>query len=540
MIRLVFSILISLSLITANVNAGVFINEVMVNEPSGFVTLEWFELYNDMHRTVSLDNYQIHIGSKVIEFETGIELEAGAYQVFCRQLFTYGTTRGFEEFWGDNSKVWGDTYQESLISTPIEISESFSFINASGIIKLYDNNELLISEFEWISSGLDGYSSNLSDIIEQSIDKNGASPGYVNSITPVPNDLAVELLDVNKANGLTNISLLVTNVGTNTVSNAILSVNEFVSDILISPLDSIDLPALVPQETYSFNKGYDNLFIYYTTLEVVLSDDDRQNNNEIIFVAPGSDFPPVILTEILANPISALNSEWVEIYNRSFIELDINGWLIGDSLNTETISSMSYILQPGEYLILAENSENFNDYYTNFTGDVIEPLQWASFNNSSDEVRLIDQYGLELDCFSYNKVHANNQTWARGSEIQHQNEWGYSEIPDGTPGEENYNIYFSPSGSDLKLTLDPKIISPDGDGIDEFSTIKVEAPSDNDYKLKIYDRQGREVFSFDRVRDENQWHGVNNGGGRLPIGIYIVYLEVVGGESTKQPIVIAR
>ncbi|MFH2049364.1 MAG: lamin tail domain-containing protein [bacterium] len=544
MIRLVFSTLIFLFLIASNAQAGIIINEVMANEPGGDKNLEWLELYNDSQETVSLENYQIQIGSKVIEFASDIELEAGAYQVFCKDIFIEGTPQGFGEYWGDGSRIWGDSYQESLILTPIEISESFSLTNSSGTILLYDNNDNLVSEFEWTSSGLDGYSwerfSPLSDVIEQSVDLIGSTPGYVNSITPVPNDLAIELLDVYRSDGFTNISLLISNVGTSLVSDAELQIDEVVSEELISPLETISIPALMPQETYTVNASYDNLFIYYTTINAALSLDDRLNNNELTFVAPGSEFPPVVLNEFLANPTSDLNAEWVEIYNRSPYPFNISDWEIGDSLHVYTITSSEFYIEAGEFLILAEDSINFKNYYSNFNGHILEPKQWASLNNGSDKVRLVDQYGLELDHYLYNKVYPNNQTLARENDVIHRDVWGYSEIPDGTPGEFNSDIYFSPTGSDIKLTIRPEVFSPDGDFVDEFATITVEAPGDKDYKLKIYDKQGREVYSFDQVQDINTWHGENNGGDRLPIGIYIVYLEVVGMESIKKPIVIAR
>jgi len=313
-----------------------------------------------------------------------------------------------------------------------------------------------------------------------------------------------------------------------------------VSDELISPLETISIPVLMPQETYTVNASYDNLFIYYTTINAALSLDDRLNNNELTFVAPGSEFPPVVLNEFLANPTSDLNSEWVEINNRSPYPFNISEWEIGDSLHVYTITSSEFYIESGEFLILAENSINFKNYYSNFNGHILEPKQWASLNNGSDKVHLVDQYGLELDHYSYNKVFPNNQTLARGNDVIHRDVWGYSEIPDGTPGEINSDIYFSPTGSDVKLSIRPEVFSPDGDGKDEFATIAVEAPSDNEYKLKIYDKQGREIYSFDQVQDINVWHGENNGGERLPIGIYIVYLEVVGMESIKKPIVIAR
>lgn len=548
MIRLILSIfvLLIIFMVSANANAEIIINEVMANEPVSQETLEWFELYNNSGGIESLDGYKIHIGTKIIEFESGIELESEEYRIFCRRLYTTSDptiSRGFEDYWGDNSKNWGDTYQESLILSPIEIEEYFNFTNSGASIELYDNNDILVSEFEWTSSGLDGYSwerfSFLSDVVEQSVDLIGSTPGYVNSISPVPNDLSVELQDVNRLNGLTNISILISNVGINTVSNSSLQLIEYNGDI-INILEDISLPSLNPQEAYYYNNSYDNLYPYYTNMIATLSPDDRLNNNSVEFIAPGNNYPPVIITEFLANPTTILNTEWIEIYNRSDVEFNIYGWKIGDSLNTHTIVNDTFYIQPGEYLILAKDSTNFKDYYSNYNGNILEPSQWGSLNNGTDKVRLIDQYGLELDHFSYNKVHSNNQTWSRGSDILHLDDWGVSEFADGTPGEENYNVYFSPSGIYLNLTLDPEIISPDGDGIDEFTTITVEAPSDHDYILKIYDKQGREVYSFNRVRDENEWYGVNNSGGRLPIGIYIVYLEAVGFESTKKTIVIAR
>ena len=246
------------------------------------------------------------------------------------------------------------------------------------------------------------------------------------------------------------------------------------------------------------------------------------------------------MNEILANPTSSLNSEWVEIHNRSPFPFDISGWKIGDSLHAYTIVSTEYIIESGEFIILAEDSKNFSDYYIDYNGGLLEPEKWAALNNGTDKVRLIDQYGLELDQYSYKNVHPNNQTWAKENDLIHHGVWGYSEKPDGTPGKINEDIYFSPTGTEVALSIKPEVFSPDGDYVDEFTTISVNAPGENEYKLKIYDRQGREVYSFDRVEDINIWSGINNGGGRLPIGIYIVYLEVVGVESIKKPVVIAR
>jgi len=167
----------------------------MANEPGSDKDLEWFELYNDSRGTESLDDFEIHIGSKVIEFENGIEMESNSHLVFCQRLTTYGDTTGLAEYWLDGSGEWGDSYEESLILEPIELGVSLNITNSSGKIELYNNNDILVSEFEWTSSGLDGYSwerfSPLSDVIEQSVDTNNKEFKLTNQPT-----LEASLVDI--------------------------------------------------------------------------------------------------------------------------------------------------------------------------------------------------------------------------------------------------------------------------------------------------------------------------------------------------------
>ncbi|RKX26323.1 MAG: hypothetical protein DRP47_08390, partial [Candidatus Zixiibacteriota bacterium] len=254
----------------------------------------------------------------------------------------------------------------------------------------------------------------------------------------------------------------------------------------------------------------------------------------------GAEFPPLILSEVLVNPTDGFKCEWVEIFNRSEKNIDLIECQFGDSVTLRRIVTDSRDILPGEYVVLAQNMTEFLDYYPLFEGNVVEPQSWASFNNiTPDAVRLMDQFGFELDRFSYCKTFDSNYTWSRDEQTIGEPEWDSSENPGGTPGEPN-EIYFGPTGNSVAIMIEPRVFSPDGDGIDESVTIRTEAPPDHEYKMKVYDRQGRIVFDFNRVRNENFWDGRNNSGERLPIGIYIVYLEVVGGESTRKTVVIAR
>ncbi|MEA3297482.1 MAG: gliding motility-associated C-terminal domain-containing protein, partial [candidate division Zixibacteria bacterium] len=114
--------------------------------------------------------------------------------------------------------------------------------------------------------------------------------------------------------------------------------------------------------------------------------------------------------------------------------------------------------------------------------------------------------------------------------------------PNGSPGEVN-RVVFRSAVTTVKVDLSPAVFSPNGDGIEDSTVIKLTAPDQKKIELKIYDRQGRVVYEFDiGTYHDNYyvWYGLSDSGNRLPIGIYIVYCDVEGVGSVKKPVVIAR
>jgi hypothetical protein len=283
----------------------------------------------------------------------------------------------------------------------------------------------------------------------------------------------------------------------------------------------------------------------YLELTAALSQDDRPANNQLDFTAVGTDFPPLILTELMANPSDDLNSEWVEIKNISTDILDLSMWFFGDELALRNISDTSILIGPDEYFILAASQSDFMNFYFNYDGIIVEPPQWSIFNNTNDILRLNDMYNIEADRFAYDSTFSNNRTWSRIEEANYENMWGRSTDEHGTPGFIN-SVFFSPSGDELTVTIDPTHFSPDGDGFEDETVITINFPRADDYTVKIYDKYGREVKAFYDgaidIDDEIQisWDGKSDGGIDLPIGIYILYIEANGVMSQKETIVIAR
>jgi hypothetical protein len=369
----------------------------------------------------------------------------------------------------------------------------------------------------------------------------------MNSITPLPRDLALEEVRPSSDSGMTLIGFRIVNRGLTTVTDAILELYEF------DPAAADSLGDLVAGEAVgAVDSGYAVLLVgqyqlagYYQPLiaSLVVPDDDRTDNNRLVFTAPGEAYPPIVLSEVLANPDPSTGSEWVELKNISDSSFDLTSWQLGDSIGLVTLLTAPTI-DPNEYLILAHDSTAFRTQYPLFIGKYYQPPSWRELNNGSDSVRLVDAFGISVDRFYYTNTYSENHTWSRAESGEDEGRWGRSEDAGGTPGAAN-RVRFAPEGSQsLQITVEPRIISPDGDGRDDSTVIRIQASSAPAYLLKLYDCHGRLVRTLEEgaadLRQEYVWRGKTDSGSKLPIGIYVLYFEAVGVESGRKTIVVAR
>jgi hypothetical protein len=370
-------------------------------------------------------------------------------------------------------------------------------------------------------------------LIEQSIDPTGSTPGRINSHTPLPRDLALEDVEVNADSGMATLTFAIVNRGLTEITDAMLNLYNYDAN---AP-DSLG-ELIVSEAIGAIDTGFTVLLIgryqfpgIYRELVAKLDDDDRNYNNRFDFTAPGEDYPPVILSEFLSNPTPMLSTEWVELKNVSSEIMDLADWQLGDSTRLVAISPSSLTVQPGAYVVLAEDSLNFLGFYLNFEQHLHQPSQWPALNNNGDWLRLVDRFGIEADHFVYKEVFDSNYTWSRGETVDHRNDWGSSGSPGGSPGVRNV-VRFSAEGStSLKITLQPRIFSPDGDGRDDSTVIIVIPPEADGYDLKLYDSHGRLVRTFEEgaanLLGQYVWRGRDDGGRQLPIGIYVLYKKTV-------------
>jgi len=546
--RLIFilSVVLLMLHMAPSVFSTIVINEVMSNEPGSSTSLEWIELYNNSASQAFINSHTLIIGNDTVSFSPILRLAPFEYYIICRKLIGDASSPGFETRWGDSSGFWGDTPFESSIQIPQ--AEFFSLLNSGGTIRLYDkfNN---FSEFIWSSSGKDGTSWERTFVdltqIEQSVDPSGSTAALVNSVSPLANDLSLEKVEVLSIDSATSITVYILNRSFTTISGASLYLFRESADTTQPPIDTIDfinLPDVLTGFTTLIRRTY-FLTGLYENLIVKLSDDDRLYNNQISFIAPGSDFPPLILNEFLPDPKAPLATEWVELKNRSSLEVDLNGWQIGDANSVKLITSNQIRVSPGEYVILAQDSLEFTSFYLFYSGRLIQPVGWSVLNNSGDALKLLDSFNILADSFDYASGYGDNFSWSRVESGVDEGIWGRSENSGGSPGELN-RVVFSSSGESVSLRIEPSHFSPDGDGYQDTVIIFIESPQAESYSLKIFDRHGRQVRSIldDElfIASSYGWDGKFDDGPRVPVGIYIVLFEARGERTVKKPVVVAR
>ena len=122
---------------------------------------------------------------------------------------------------------------------------------------------------------------------------------------------------------------------------------------------------------------------------------------------PDSD---LVITEIMYDPSDGVaddKGEWVEIYNATGDDIDINGYRLADA------GGNMHIIQNGGPLVVAAGAYflfGVNFYESENGGvevDYLLPYAIFQLDNSADEVILMDKYGMELDRVEY----AEGQGW---------------------------------------------------------------------------------------------------------------------------------
>ena len=114
---------------------GVFINEVLANEPGSNTRLEGVELHNADSVEHDLEGWAFISKDDTTWIPAGTTVPARGFLILARKLLSDPPDSiSFEGWWGDGSGIWGDSPEESFPA----IEAKMTLTNSGGTISLVD------------------------------------------------------------------------------------------------------------------------------------------------------------------------------------------------------------------------------------------------------------------------------------------------------------------------------------------------------------------------------------------------------------------
>lgn len=254
----------------------------------------------------------------------------------------------------------------------------------------------------------------------------------------------------------------------------------------------------------------------------------------------------ILINEILPDP-KASGVEFVEVYNRSEKTIDLKSLQIArvidkDSLiNVRPLATKETPFYPKQYMVLSKDGNIVKDhYYTENPTAFIDIAAMPQLPNTGGSIAIISGQTI-IDRLDYHEgMHHPLVKNPKGVSLERQsfeedtNKPGNftsaaASVGYATPGYRNSQQRTEQHDA---IWLSSKTFSPDYDGFEDLLQINYRfQQSGNMVNVYLYNEQGMLVKTLYRnhllgTSGTLFWDGVSDTSQRLPVGIYLVYVEV--------------
>jgi len=257
----------------------------------------------------------------------------------------------------------------------------------------------------------------------------------------------------------------------------------------------------------------------------------------------------VLISEVLFNPFPD-GEDYVELYNNSQKLILLKNLSLAtrdDSLKLKQVYPLAKnksVLQPGAYLVLTKDTDKVFPFYRIKCPECfLQTEKFPTYINEGGRVVLADHKLVVVDEFAYSeKMHSpflynhDGVSLERSSFIAKTNETGNWHSAStgsgyGTPGYKNSQA--EPENTSRPLvTFEPEAFSPDNDGYNDEYLIRYQMDRQGYIaNVRVFDQSGRFVTLLAKneilaTEGTIAWNGKDETGKRLPIGMYVVLVEV--------------
>ena len=519
-------------------------------DPSPSIALpnaEFIELFNRSPNPISLQQWKLSDGSSTAIINTAFVLQPDSFLIICASsslaLFRpYGTVISVSNFPSLNNDgdqitltdasgklIHAIQYEEKWYQNPVKADGGWS-------LEMIDPNNPCSGASNW----------------KASMDPSGGSPGKQNAVNGSNIDAAPpSLLHAYFTDSVT--SLLVFDESLDSTLSSKIELYDLDASIG-KPVQAIPIGPLFREVKLKWSSPITRNRIYTLRCRALTDCSGNtitiRNETKTGWAMP-SDTGMIVINEILFNPPSD-GSDYVEVLNKSTNIIDLkdiyiatkNG--IGEVVSLQTASVQSRLIFPEDHYLLSENVAWLPQRFSITAPD--RQLQTSSFPSLPDEngiLLLINTAGILLDELHYeekwhhpfisNREAVSLERIDPHAPTQLPSNWtsAASSYTYGTPGYQNSQRLAPVNNSGGNITINPKVISPDQDGIDDRARIDYHFDlSDQSATVRIYDMMGNRVRYLKPPHTIAAtgywlWDGLNDNGFRVPSGNYIVLTELI-------------
>lgn len=254
------------------------------------------------------------------------------------------------------------------------------------------------------------------------------------------------------------------------------------------------------------------------------------------------------INEVLFNPSSA-GVDFVEIYNKSNKLIDVKKLVVAKRDDNGNISSFAWLapagftIKPQAYLVATSSTQLVQQAYFCLNPESMINVDLPSLNDDAGNIILLDSKGRVFDELNYtNKMHVPLLDDENGVSLERidfnrptsdATNWTSAAASVGyaTPTYKN-SQYLQTQHADYTIQLQPKTISPDGDGYQDIMNVNYTLyQTGYTGTLTIFNDAGVAVKTLfkNNILGTNgtyTWDGTLTDGSKAPIGIYVFYLEI--------------
>lgn len=213
--------------------------------------------------------------------------------------------------------------------------------------------------------------------------------------------------------------------------------------------------------------------------------------------------------------------EWLEIHNKGMRSLSLYGWAL--QAGDDRIVIKDGVLNAGEYMVLS----SFNEFAS---FDYLKLSKRVTMSNYSDTLYLLAPWGaVDSMSWSYKEFeHWDRETLNRGAHSLF--------LCEASPGAKTA----CDEQGDLALSISPRIISPDGDGVDDQVHISLGSAFGVEYELTLWALSGDLLYTHRSTEPDTLiWSGIDRHGNRVPRGPVLVHLRS-GDRETRGEVILWR